>query len=96
MSNVESQQFASERIRLAASAAIGHAASETIRYGPVTVDYLRHHPTVSVGQSADLLGVSKAYAYEMVKDGRLDVIALGPRRVRVKSAALLRMLGIED
>lgn len=73
--------------------ALGWAACPVIRRGPVTVDYLRVHPTVSAEQSAMLLGVSRAYAYELIRKGELDAITLGERRVRVKSASLLRMLG---
>ncbi|VTS58809.1 DNA binding domain, excisionase family [Gordonia terrae] len=41
------------------------------------------------------LGVSRAFAYTMVRNGDLPVIRLGTRRVRVPSAKLLRMLGVE-
>lgn len=71
----------------------GRAACPVIRRGPVTVDYLRVHPTVSAEQAALLIGVSRAYAYELIRKGELDAIALGEKRVRVKSASLLRMLG---
>ncbi len=71
----------------------GQPASPVIRRGPVTVDYLRVHPTVSAEQSALLLGISKAYAYELIRKGQLDAIELGEKRVRVKSASLLRLLG---
>ena len=68
-------------------------ACPVIRRGPVTVDYLREHPTVSVEQSALVLGISRAYAYELARAGELDSIHLGDKRVRVKSASLLRLLG---
>ncbi|WP_163751681.1 helix-turn-helix domain-containing protein [Mycolicibacterium helvum] len=74
-------------------AAPGGAACPVIRRGPVTVDYLRVHPTVSVEQAALLLGVSRAYAYQLTHAGELDAITLGEKRVRVKSASLLRVLG---
>lgn len=64
-----------------------------VRRGPITVAYLREHPTVSVEQAAELLGVSKAYGYNLVKAGKLGSITLGNRRFRVRSAELLRMLG---
>lgn len=63
--------------------------------GRLTVDALRQQPTVSVVEAAQLLGISKGLAYEMVKDGRLDAIALGPKRWRVPSASLLKMLRVE-
>jgi excisionase family DNA binding protein len=66
--------------------------TRTIRRGPITAEYLRHYPTCSVEQAAGLLGISKAYTYQRIKDGEIDVIKLG-NRVRVKSSALLRLLG---
>jgi excisionase family DNA binding protein len=64
-----------------------------IKKGSITVDYLRRYPTISVEQAAELLGVSRAYGYDLVKSGRLGAIMLSEKRIRVKSAALLRMLG---
>jgi excisionase family DNA binding protein len=61
-----------------------------------TVDELRSGPaTISVEEAARYLGVSRAYAYTMVREGHLPVIRLGAKRVRVPSAALLRLLGVE-
>jgi len=63
----------------------------------LTLDDLRDGPpTVSVELAARYLGVSRAYAYQMAREGRLPVINLGPRRVRVSSAGLLRLLNGED
>lgn len=59
------------------------------------IDQLRHVPTVSVEEAGRYLGVSRAFAYTMVRNGDLPVIRLGTRRVRVPSAKLLRMLGVE-
>jgi len=73
----------------------GGAMCPAIRRGPVTVDYLRIHPTVSVEQAALLVGISRAYCYGLVHAGELDAITLGERRIRVKSASLLRLLGQE-
>lgn len=75
------------------TASAGRAACPVIRRGPVTVDYLRIHPTVSVEQTAHLLGLSRAYCYTLVKSGKLDAIELGTNRIRIKSASLLRLLG---
>jgi excisionase family DNA binding protein len=66
---------------------------EPVRRGPITVDQLRRQPTVSVEQAAGLLGISRAYAYQRTKDGEIDSIVLGNGRYRVKSSALLRLLG---
>lgn len=58
-----------------------------------TLDELRSGPpTLSVEQSAPYLGISRAYAYQMARDGRLPTIKLGERRVRVSAMALLKML----
>jgi len=67
-----------------------------VRRGPIDIDYLRTHPTCSVEQAAQLIGVSREYGYVLIRSGMLDAIELGERRVRVKSAALLRLLGVED
>ena len=56
---------------------------EELRSGP---------PTVSVPRAGQYLGVSRAYAYAMAREGLLPVIRLGEHRVRVSSVGLLRML----
>lgn len=43
-----------------------------------------------------MLGISHAYAYQLVKAGDLPVIRLGAKRVRVPTDALRRMVGVED
>lgn len=73
----------------------GRAVCPVVRRGPVTVDYLRVHPTVSAEQAASLIGVSRTYAYELVRMGKLDAITLGGKRIRIKSASLLRLLGVD-
>lgn len=68
----------------------------TTRPAP-TLDELRSGPpTLSVEQASRYLGVSRAYAYEMAREGRLPTIRLGARRVRVPAAGLLRLLGDRD
>ncbi len=62
-------------------------ALDELRCGP---------PTLSVEQAAQALGVSRAYAYSMAREGRLPVIRVGDRRVKVPTAALLRMLNGGD
>ncbi len=62
---------------------------------PVDINELRSRPTVSVEEAGRYLGVSRAFAYNMVRTGDLPVIRLGSRRVRVPSAKLLAMLGVE-
>jgi excisionase family DNA binding protein len=60
------------------------------------IDQLRSSPTHSVEASAKALGISRALAYRLAKSGDLPVIRLGPTRVRVPTAALLKMLGVDD
>lgn len=50
-------------------------------------------PTISIEEAAQYLGVSRAYAYQMAREGRLPTIKLGERRVRVPALTLLKMLG---
>ncbi|MGV9837067.1 helix-turn-helix domain-containing protein [Nocardia niigatensis] len=73
---------------------IGHMNTAASALDPLAE--LRCTATVSVSRAAELLGVSRGYAYEMAKDGRLPVINLGPSRVRVRSAALLHMITDTD
>ncbi|WP_083155502.1 excisionase family DNA-binding protein [Mycobacterium persicum] len=56
---------------------------ERLRQGP---------PTVSIDTAAEYLGVSRGYAYKMVKSGHLPVIRLSGTRMRVPTARLVRML----
>ena len=69
-------------------------ATQIVTTGTVpTLEELRSGPpTVSVARTAQYLGVSRAYAYAMARDGRLPVIRLSDHRVRVSSIGLLRML----
>lgn len=57
---------------------------------------LRRQPTISVDRAAQFLGISRSHAYDLAKSGRLPTITLGVRRKRVPSAAVLRMLGVDD
>jgi excisionase family DNA binding protein len=49
----------------------------------------------SVAEVGDLLGISRAFAYELVARGELPVVRLGRRRL-VPKVALLAMLGAND
>jgi len=49
---------------------------------------------VSVGEAAELLGISRAFAYELVARGELPVIRLGRRRL-VPKVALLDCIAAE-
>ena len=46
----------------------------------------------SVGEAAELLGISRAFAYELLARGELPVIRLGRRRL-VPKVALLALAG---
>jgi excisionase family DNA binding protein len=46
---------------------------------------------LTVEEAADLLGISRAFAYELVADGSLPCLRLR-RRIVVPRAALMRML----
>ena len=48
---------------------------------------------LTVAEAGALLGVSRAFAYELVARGELPVIRLG-RRILVPKAALLAMVGL--
>lgn len=62
----------------------------------LSLDGLRSGPpTVSVPRAGQYLGVSRAYAYQMAREGRLPTISLGERRVRVPVVGLLRLLGAD-
>ena len=50
--------------------------------------------TISVDRAAELLGISRALAYEHVKQGRIPSLRFG-RKVVVPREALLRMVAQE-
>ena len=50
---------------------------------------------VSVAEAGALLGISRAFAYELVARGELPVICLGRRRL-VPKAALLTLVGASN
>jgi excisionase family DNA binding protein len=51
--------------------------------------------TLSVEHAARLIGVSRATAYRMVRDGELQALRVG-RRVLVLKKPLMEMLGAEE
>ncbi|MGZ8875827.1 MAG: helix-turn-helix domain-containing protein [Halobacteriota archaeon] len=51
--------------------------------------------TLSVEHAARLIGVSRATAYRMVRDGELRALRVG-RRVLVLKKPLMEMLGAEE
>ncbi len=68
--------------------------NDTTSTDPLAV--LRCNATVSVPFAAEILGVSESHGYWLARNGRLPVIKLGPRRMKVKSAELLRMLESDE
>lgn len=57
------------------------------------LDRLRQGPaTVSIDEAAEILGISRGFAYTMAKSGDLPVIRLSSTRMRVPTAKLLAML----
>jgi excisionase family DNA binding protein len=52
-------------------------------------------PTISVDEAAIVLGIARSSAYQAAKAGEIPVVHLG-RRVRVPTAALRRMLALDD
>lgn len=65
--------------------------------GPLTTGSPKPHSermTVTVKEAANLLGVSRSLAYELVAAGTLPSLRLG-RRIVVPRAVLLRMLDSE-
>ncbi|WP_433730152.1 helix-turn-helix domain-containing protein [Nocardia sp. CA-129566] len=62
----------------------------------IDIQAIKRSPTVSIEVAGKALGVSRAYAYEMARNGHLPTISLGVRRKRVPTAALLRMLQLNE
>jgi excisionase family DNA binding protein len=56
-----------------------------------------HHTrlTLTVEEAAQLLGISRAFAYEAVRRGEISSITIG-RRILVPKAALHRLVGATD
>ena len=50
------------------------------------------HPSITVEEAAEVLGISRATAYEAVRKGAIPAIRIG-RRLVVPTESLLRLLG---
>lgn len=57
----------------------------------ITLDDIRQRPTLSVAETAEVLGISVRHAYELAQRGDIPTLPLGSRRV-VPTARLMRML----
>ena len=55
---------------------------------------VRLHPTLTVEQAGQVLGLGRSSAYEAARLGRLPTLRLSERRVVVPTAALRLMLGL--
>jgi excisionase family DNA binding protein len=61
-----------------------------------TTDDLLGRPLITVSQAARLLGVSRNGAYEAVRRGDIESIKIGSKIIRIPTAPLRRMLGLES
>jgi len=48
--------------------------------------------TISVPEACKVLGISRSLGFKMVKEGKLQAIRLGERRLVVPTAVITRML----
>lgn len=55
---------------------------------------LAQHPTLTVEQAGQVLGLGRSSAYEAARLGTLPTLRLSERRVVVPTAALRAMLGL--
>jgi len=69
---------------------LDHSSAQAIR----DLNDLRGRATITVDQTAALLGVSRGTAYEMARTDALPVLRCG-RMVLVKAPELLRLLGAD-
>ena len=53
-------------------------------------------PTIDIERAGRLLGIGRNAAYQAAARGDIPVIRLGPKRLRVPTARLLALLGIES
>jgi len=60
----------------------------------MNTEELLKHPTLTVDQVANILGISRLSAYKAVHSGELPSVRIG-RRYLVPTAAVRKMLAIE-
>lgn len=63
---------------------------------PDTFPDPRVTPTMTVEEAARWLGTGRTAAYEATRDGTLPVIRVGKHKLRVPTAAVARMLGLDS
>jgi excisionase family DNA binding protein len=49
-------------------------------------------PTLTVAELAEVVGVGRAAAYEMVRSGQVDSFRVGQHKIRIPTAAVVRLL----
>ncbi len=58
---------------------------------PVSLEWLRGRPTISVVEAGEILGLCRNKAYAAARKGQIPVIRFG-RKMRVSTLALVEML----
>lgn len=73
----------------------GHSHESGLDFTNVLIAKLMEDPrlVVTVGEAAVMLGVSRSFAYQLVRQGELRVIHLGRRKV-VPKVALFELVGL--
>jgi excisionase family DNA binding protein len=59
---------------------------------PLTMDALRRRTTVTLAETATVLGIGTSTAYRMAQAGELPTVRLGSRSWRVSAPALIALL----
>jgi excisionase family DNA binding protein len=72
-----------------------HPHESEVDFTKVLIAKLMEDPrlVVTVGEAAVILGVSRSFAYQLVRQGELRVIHLGRRKV-VPKVALFELVGL--
>ena len=72
-----------------------HRSESELDFTKVLIAKLMEDPrlVVTVGEAAVMLGVSRSFAYQLVRQGELRVIQLGRRKV-VPKVALCELAGL--
>lgn len=65
------------------------------RWAPDSIDRIPTTPTISVDEFAAVVGISRGSAFNAVKNGEVPALRFG-KRIRIPTAAVARMLEIDD
>ncbi len=63
---------------------------------PLTMDALRRRTTITLAETATVLGIGTSTAYRMAQAGELPTVRLGSRSWRVSAPALIALLERAD